>query len=161
MPVTVEEYKERLSARLVQEAPTLERFRSIWIDPPERSKLLAGLPDGERSALLVRSLENMNAYDLYDVLAELGYGQAPRTRLERAAAFTYKHAAWLGKMPLPSAETLRALALQFGRGGTEALENQLVFETPEVVHSGGLEALRGLGKPAEVLRLAKVRIFAA
>jgi len=161
MPVTVEEYKERLSARLVQEAPTLERFRSIWIDPPERSKLLAGLPDGERSALLVRSLENMGAYDLYDVLAEMGYGLAPRTRMDRAAAFTYKHAGWLGGMPLQSAETLRALAMQFGRGGTDALENQLVFETPEVMLSGGLDALRGLGKPAEVLRQAKVRIFAA
>jgi len=161
MPVTVEEYKERLSTRLVQEAPTLERFRKLWIDPPERRKLLAALPDGERSALLVRSLENMGAYDLYDVLAEMGYGLSPRTRMDRAAAFTYKHAAWLGKMPLPSAETLRALAMQFGRGGTEALENQLVFETPEVVHSGGLEALRGLGKPAEVLHQAKVRIFAA
>jgi type I restriction enzyme R subunit len=161
MPVTVEEYKERLSTRLVKEAPTLEQFRTIWIDPPERRKLLAALPDGERSALLVRSLENMDAYDLYDVLAEMGYGLAPRTRMDRAAAFTYKHTAWLGGMPLPSAETLRALALQFGRAGTDGLENPHIFETPDVVHSGGLDALRGLGRPAEVLRQAKVRIFAA
>ncbi len=161
MPVTVEEYKERLASRLVQEAPTLEQFRTIWIDPPKRHKLLDGLPDGERSALLVRSLDDMNAYDLYDVLAELGYGLAPRTRLDRAAAFTYKHGDWLGGMPVRSAETLRALAMQFGRGGTEALENQHVFETPEVQHAGGLEALRGIGRPVEVLREAKARIFTA
>jgi type I restriction enzyme R subunit len=28
MPITIEEYKERLAARLVEEAPTLEEFRT-------------------------------------------------------------------------------------------------------------------------------------
>jgi type I restriction enzyme R subunit len=161
MPVTVEEYKERLAARLVKEAPSLESFRSIWINPPERRRLLDRLPDGARSALLVRSLEKRDAYDLYDVLADLGYGLRPLTRRQRADAFNYKHAAWLGGMPSRSADALRALAGQFARAGTEGLENQLVFETPEVKKSGGLEALRSLGRPADVLRETKARIFAA
>ena len=29
MPVTIEEYKEQLAARLVEEAPTLEKFRAL------------------------------------------------------------------------------------------------------------------------------------
>jgi type I restriction enzyme R subunit len=41
----------------------------------------------------------------------LGYGLAPRTRAERAEAFTYKHAAWLAGLPTKTAATLRALAL--------------------------------------------------
>jgi type I restriction enzyme R subunit len=44
MPVTVEEYKERLAAKLVEEAPTLEDFRSRWIVPPERKELLGVSP---------------------------------------------------------------------------------------------------------------------
>ncbi len=161
MPVTVEEYKENLSAQLVTQAPTLDVFRSLWIDPSARHDLLEKLPDGVRSALLVRSLENMNAFDLYDVLAELGYGLNPRTRLDRAAAFTYKHSAWLNGMPTQSAETLRALALQFGRAGTDGLESPHIFETPEVNKAGGLIALRAFGQPAEILRETKTRIFAA
>jgi type I restriction enzyme R subunit len=160
MPVTVEEYKERLAAKLVEEAPTLESFRNIWINPPERHKLLDKLPDGARSVLLVRSMENKDAYDLYDVLGDLGYGLRPLTRKERADAFGYKHAAWLGRMPARSADALRALAGQFARAGTEGLENQLVFETPEVKRCGGLAALRNLGRPADVLRETKVRLFA-
>jgi type I restriction enzyme R subunit len=160
MPVTVEEYKERLSARLVKEAPTLERFRSLWINPPERRHLLEQLPDGARSALLVRSMENKDAYDLYDILGDLGYGLRPLTRKERVEAFSYKHATWLSGMPTRSADALRALAGQFARAGTEGLENQLVFETPEVKKCGGLDALRNLGRPADVLRETKVRIFA-
>ncbi len=91
MPVTVEEYKERLAAKLVEEAPTLEKFRATWIEPPKRKEILGKLPDAGRSALLVQQLEDMTDYDLYDVLAELGYGLTPRTRVERADAFTYKH----------------------------------------------------------------------
>jgi type I restriction enzyme R subunit len=79
MPVTVEKYKERLGARLVGEAPTLETFRSRSIEPPRRREMLGRLPDAGRSAILLQRLEDMNDYDLYDVLAELGYGLAPRT----------------------------------------------------------------------------------
>jgi len=161
MPVTVEEYKERLAAKLVEEAPTLEAFRARWIVPGDRRRMLAGLPDGGRSANLVRSLEKMVDYDLYDVLADLGYGLAPRTRNERADAFTYKHAGWLGGLPPEASATLRALAAQFARAGTEGLENPQVFQTPEVVGAGGLAALKALGKPADVLHETKARMFAA
>jgi type I restriction enzyme R subunit len=144
----------------VQQAPNIDLFRQAWIDPAVGRGLLEALPDGVRSALLVRSLDDLEAYDLYDVLAHLGYGLAPRTRLERAAAFAFKHEAWLGNMPRRSAEALRALASQFGRAGTDGLENPHIFDTPDVLRTGGLAALRALGKPADVLRETKVRIFA-
>jgi len=161
MPVTVEEYKERLAAKLVEEAPSLEEFRTHWINPPERRELLGRLPDGGKSVLLVRDLEDMRDYDLYDVLAELGYGLAPRTRVERAEAFNYKHADWLASLPPVTTSTLKALAAQFSQAGTDSLETPYVFQTPEVVRAGGLAALRALGQPAEVLRETKERIFAA
>ena len=89
MPVTVDEYKQRVAERLVAEVPTLERFRACWIAPPERRDLLGRLPDAGRSALLVRALEDMTDYDLYDVLAELGYRRslpAPASTAPRRSA---------------------------------------------------------------------------
>ncbi|MEX0880822.1 MAG: DEAD/DEAH box helicase family protein [Thermoanaerobaculia bacterium] len=159
--VTVEEYKERLAAKLVESAPTLEAFRERWIAPPARRKLLNDLPDGGRAPALVRAIEEMAEYDLYDVLAELGYGLAPRTRGERANAFGYKNESWLRGLPAKAGSTLKALAGQFARGGTDELENPAVFQTPEVAKAGGLEALKTLGKPAEVLQETKGRLFAA
>jgi len=161
MPVTVEEYKARLAAGLVAETPNLEQFRARWISPMDRLELLSGLPDGARSALLVRTLEEMGDYDLYDVLAELGYGMAPRTRAERTQAFAYKHSGWLEAIPRRAAATIRALAAQFALGGTEALENLHVFDAPEVRRAGGFEALKGFGRPADALRETKARMFAA
>ena len=161
VPVTVEEYKERVAERLVAEAPTLEAFRAQWIAPAERRELLGRLPDAGRSAMLVQDLEEMKAYDLYDVLAELGYGLAPRTRVGRAEAFHYKHDGWLARLPPETRATLDALAGQFARAGTDGLESPEVFETPGVRKAGGLDALKQLGKPAEVLRETKERLFAA
>ena len=86
---------------------------------------------------------------------------APKTRVERAEAFSYKHSKWLEGLPQPAANTLRALTGQFERAGTDGLENVEVFGTPEVTQAGGLEALKALGKPAEVLRETKKRLFAA
>ena len=160
LPVTVEEYKQRLAQKLTEEAPTLETFRARWVVPQQRHELLNQLPDGGRSARVLRELEDMDDYDLYDVLGELGYGLAPKRRAERSYAFTYKHEQWLSSLPAPASATLKALASQFSRTGTDGLENPQVFQTPEVVRAGGLSALRALGKPAEVLFQTKERIFA-
>ena len=104
--VTVEEYRARLAPRLVEEVPSIEQFRARWIVPPERREMLGRLPDAGRSALLVRVLAEMAEFDLYDVLAELGYGLAPRTRPDRAEAFGYKHKGWLAGLPSKAAATL-------------------------------------------------------
>ncbi len=161
VPVTVEEYRERLAVKLVEEAPTLDKFRTAWINPTARKELLGKLPDAGRSPLLVRALAEMEDFDLYDVLADLGYGMLPRTRSDRADAFTYKNNAWLSTIPANAAATVKAIASQFTRGGTDGLENPKVFEVPEVVKVGGLEALKAAGKPADVLRETKARMFAA
>ncbi|CAG1007644.1 Putative DNA repair helicase RadD [Anaerolineales bacterium] len=159
--ITIEEYRERLAARLVQEAPTLDAFRSRWVDLEQRRILLGQFTAANLSPIVVREMDEMSDYDLYDVLGELGYGLAPRTRFERAEAFKYKHADWLATLPPNTARTIKALAAQFARAGTDGLENPQVFQTPDVLRAGGLVALRALGQPADVLRDTKQRIFAA
>jgi type I restriction enzyme R subunit len=103
----------------------------------------------------------MDAYDLYDVLADIGYGMSPLTRERRAEAFAYKHSGWLAGLPPATAATLRALAAQFTTAGTEGLESREVFEMPDVGRAGGLKALKVIGQPDEILRQTKARLFAA
>jgi len=110
---------------------------------------------------VVRMVDEMEDYDLYDVLAELGWGMNPRTRHDRTLAFTYKHEDWINGLPGQAPETIKAIASQFERGGTEGLENPHIFQTPEVKRAGGLGALKAAGRPAELLRETKVRMFTA
>jgi type I restriction enzyme R subunit len=163
--ISVEEYKERLARRLIEEATHIASFRDLWIVRNKRLELFDRLPDAGRSPMLVRALEQMDDYDLYDVLADLGYGLEPKTRIDRADAFFYKHAQWLSGLPTLAAHTLEAIVSQFGRAGTDGLENPDIFNTPEVRRAGGrdgpIKALRELGKPAEVLLETKAKLFAA
>ena len=85
----------------------------------------------------------------------------PKTRTARADAFDYKAAVWLSGLPAPTAATLRAVAQQFARGGTDELEQQGILQTPAVAAAGGLKALGLLGSAADILRATKERLFAA
>lgn len=161
IPIPLDEYKSRLASRLVAEAHTLDDFRNLWINPPNRQELLNTLVTAGYSPNVVRMVEDMQEYDLYDVLAELGWGMNPRTRNDRTLAFTYKHEDWLNAFPEKTAHTIRAIAKQFNRGGTEGLESPQIFRTPEVLRAGGLAALQLAGNPKELLKETKVRMFAA
>ncbi|MEX2236057.1 MAG: DEAD/DEAH box helicase family protein [Dehalococcoidia bacterium] len=160
-PVTVEEYKGMVAESLTKEAATLDGFRDIWVLPDHRRELLNALPDGGRSASVIRELENMKEYDLYDVLGEIGYGLNPLTRKHRTDAFDYKHSRWLDGMPDQAAAAIKAIAQQFARAGTEGIENPEIFSVPAVDRAGGVKALRLAGKPVEVLAETKSRMFSA
>jgi type I restriction enzyme R subunit len=109
----------------------------------------------------VRAVERLEECDLYDVLAELAYQVPHQTRTERVGGFEREQKVWMASLPPTTAATIRAIARQFLKAGTEGLENTQLFQTPEVVQAGGLVALKQAGTPAAVLREMKVRMFAA
>lgn len=157
--ISADEYKERIATKLVKSVSSLDAFRTSWIHPTTRNKLLGELVSVGVSVREFYLVEELGEYDLYDVLADIGYGVAPRTKKDRAMAFSYKQADWLSRMSESTAKTVEALLQQFVNGGTEALENQRIFEL--VGERTALEALKVLGKPFEVLTEIKKRIFAA
>ncbi|MFZ4779678.1 MAG: type I restriction-modification enzyme R subunit C-terminal domain-containing protein, partial [Terrimicrobiaceae bacterium] len=159
--ITVEEYRERVAERLVASASTLDQFRIVWVQPPERRSLINEIVGAGFPPRALQVAEEAEDCDLYDVLGEVGYGLNRMTKANRAFAFTYKHRPWLEAMPTDTAATVRAIASQFSRGGTESLETPHIFQTPEVRKAGGLEALAVLGEPSGVLMETKERLFAA
>lgn len=159
--VPVEEYKQRLAEKLVDEAPSIDELRDTWVTPEERLNLLENLPGGEGAVRLIRELEDEQECDLYDVLAELGYGLVPKSRSERAAAFSYKNKRWLRELPERTCKVLVSIAKQFEKGGIEELETTTIFDEADVVANGGFEALMGFNKPPqELIQETKVRLLA-
>lgn len=159
--VPVDEYIGLLTDKLIAEASDLEQFRQRWIDPSQRRNLLSQLPAGLSSALLVRDLEDMEAFDLFDVLGRFAYQIHPLTRVERTGRFLWSERDWLTSFPDGASSVIKALANQFALAGTEGLESREVFQTPQVIKAGGLDALRSAGQPADVLKQTKERLFAA
>jgi type I restriction enzyme R subunit len=109
----------------------------------------------------LRALRDQDACDLYDVLAELAYGAAARSRAERAAAFAYKQRQWLKGLPGKAEPVLIAMARQFERGGIEELETPSIFDAQQVKDAGGFAALTALTiQPADVIIETKTRLLA-
>jgi len=159
MPIEYAEYKQQLAARLRAEAANLAEFRERWIMPPERLALMDALVTGHSSPKVIQMVDALQDYDLYDVLASLGYKAKPRTRLDRSLAFRYKSEPWLESLPSPARGVILGIAGQFEKNGTEALENREIWRIPSIQRAGGLDALRAIGKPLDALRDAKSRLF--
>jgi type I restriction enzyme R subunit len=160
--IPLEEYKEQLASSLEEHAHSLDDLRMTWVAPRERRKLLDELPGGEGAVRLIRRLDDQDECDLYDILAELGYGVAARSRAERVAGFSYKNKQWLHSLPDATGSVLQAIAGQFERGGIEDLETESVFDEQSVVDAGGFPALlQAKVDPQHLIEETKVRILAA
>lgn len=159
--VPVEEYKQRLAEKLVEEATSVDALRGKWVVKEKRIKLLTVLPGGEGAVRLIRELEDEQECDLFDVLAELGFGLVPKSRSERAAAFSYKNKQWLRQLPERAGRVLTSVARQFEKGGIEELETTNLFDESEIIESGGFDALLGLStQPEDLIQETKLRLLA-
>jgi type I restriction enzyme, R subunit len=158
--VPYEIYKERLAGKIADSVGSTDQLRKIWVAPWERRELLTALPGGEGAVRLVRELEAEQECDLFDVIAELGFGLFPKTRGERVAAFGFKNKAWLNSYPEKTRKVVVAIASQFEKGGIEELETPHLFDAPEVRKGGGFEALTSLSqKPEYFIEETKVRLL--
>lgn len=161
--VTPFEYRERLAEELLATVPTLAGFRERWLDPEQRHELLEQLAAQNLFPENLRPVAMMDGFDLFDVIAAVVYGVKPLTRAERAARMGEESHGpeWLIRLPPPSVKVIRAIARQFEKAGTDALETDQLWSAGEVKAVNGLRALKQGGDPAKLLRKTKETLFAA
>ncbi len=158
-PIPVDEYRREVIQRVVSEAHNLDDFRALWIAAQKRRQLIDHLLGDNFSPEVIREIDQMNDFDLYDFFGKYGYHARALKRPERGEAFISHNAGWFSGMDEKAAIVLKGLGHQFAQGGTDALESQNLWEVPEIKLAGGLNALRGLGAPAQVMHEAKARLF--
>ena len=145
--------------RVLSEAHNLDDFRALWIEAKKRRQLIDHLLGDHYVPDLVRNAEQMDDFDLFDVFGKYGYHARALKRPQRGAEYVSGNAAWFAGMDAKSAIVLKGFGAQFAQGGTEALETPTLWAVPEIAQAGGLDALRVLGKPAQVMQDAKMRLF--
>jgi type I restriction enzyme R subunit len=159
--VTQAEYRQRLVEELLATVPTLAGFRARWLDPEQRHELLEQLRAQNLLPENLRTAGQMDDYDLFDVIAAVAYGVKPRTRVKRAGRLDTTGPDWFVSLPPPAAKVIRAIARQFERAGTDALDSDQFWSAGEVKAAKGLSALKLGGDPNALLRKTKETIFAA
>lgn len=158
-PIPVDEYRREVMARVLSEARNLDDFRALWVEAKKRRQLIDHLLGDHLSPEVIRDAEQMNDFDLYDFFGKHGYHARALTRPERGAAYLDANAAWFADMDAQSAIVLKSLGHQFALDGTEALESSALWEVPAIKLAGGINALRVLGAPTQVMQDAKMRLF--
>jgi type I restriction enzyme R subunit len=158
-PIPVDEYRREVMARVLAEAHTINEFRALWIEAAKRRDLIDHLLGDSFSPHVIRDIDKMSDFDLYDFFGHHGYHAKPFKREERGIRYIDANKGWFDKMDQKAAIVLKGLGPQFAQGGTEALETPALWQVPEIWAAGGLKALRALGDPADVVRDAKERLF--
>ena len=157
--VPLDEYRQEMIARVLREAATIHDFRGLWVETQKRRQLINHLLGEHYSPDTVRDLMGLAECDHFDLFAHFGYRERALKRPEREAAYLTVHQPWFASVDDKAAIVLKGIGHQFGLGGTDALESELLWEVPEIRRAGGVAALRPLGKPVDVLREAKTRLF--
>jgi type I restriction enzyme R subunit len=161
VPIPVDEYRREMIQRVLSEAHSLDEFRQVWIESQKRRKLIDHLLGDNFSPELIREIDKMTDYDIYDLFAHHGYHARALKRPERKIIYLANNEAWFESIDSKAAMVLKGLGHQFEVGGTEALETPALWDVPEIKDAGGLTALRKLGAPVAVMKDAKTRLFAA
>lgn len=161
IPIPVDEYRHEMVQRVLSEAHNLDEFRQVWIEPQKRRKLIDHLIGDHLSPDVIREIDQMTEYDVYDLFAHHGYRARALKRSSRRANYLSQNEPWFDQMAGAAATVLRGLGYQFEHGGTDALETPTLWEVPELKSAGGLDALKTLGQPIVVMRDAKQRLFSA
>lgn len=159
--IPVDEYRRDMIRRVLSEAHTLDQFRALWIATQKRKQLIDHLLGENYSPELIREIDDMADFDLFDFFGHHGYKARALKRPERGELFVLGNQEWFAGMERNAATVLKGFGNQFALGGTDALESSNLWNVPEIQKAGGLDALRTLGNPAQVLLDAKGRLFAA
>lgn len=158
-PIPVDEYRREVIQRVLSEAHNLDDFRELWIETQKRRQLIDHLLGDNFSPEVIREIDRMSDFDLYDFFGHHGYKARAFKRPERGAHYITGNQHWFDGMDDKAAIVLKGLGHQFALGGTEALETPALWDVPEISNAGGLNALRVLGRPVEVMLEAKGRLF--
>ena len=158
-PIPVDEYRREIVRRVISEAHNLNDFRALWIETQKRRRFIDHLLSDSFSPEVIREIDQMNDFDLYDFFGHHSYHARALKRAERGELYLSQHQEWFNSAGIKAAIVLKGFGQQFVQGGTDALETSTLWEVPEIRSAGGLDALRVLGVPAQVMYEAKGRLF--
>jgi type I restriction enzyme R subunit len=159
--IPIDEYRKEIIQRVISEAHNLDDFRNLWIETQKRKSLINHILEANFSPKVIKEIDKMNDYDMFDFFGHLGYKAKALKRTERGSHYIAENQTWFDGIDKNAATVLRAFGYQFSLDGTDALETPALWQVPEIKAAGGIKALKILGTPNDVIINAKERLFRA
>ncbi|MCC5931054.1 MAG: DEAD/DEAH box helicase family protein [Cyclobacteriaceae bacterium] len=159
--IPIDEYRKEIIQRVIREAHNLDEFRQLWIETQKRKALINHILEANFSPEVIKEIDKMNDYDMFDFFGHLGYKAKALKRTERGSHYIAENKTWFDGIDKNAATVLKAFGYQFSLDGTDALETPALWQVPEIKAAGGINALKILGTPNNVILDAKGRLFSA
>jgi type I restriction enzyme R subunit len=159
--VKIEEFKKGIAEKLLANADSFDEFKQKWINQSERKEILNELLQSGYSGEIIRKVNGLDEYDLFDVLIEIAYDKKPVKKTQRVLDFLTRERTWLASLSQEVKDVIIAIIQQFAYYGTESIESSELFNTYDVKQAGGLKALNKDGNAKELIIETKLRLFAA
>lgn len=159
--IPVDQYRKEIIQRVISEAHNLDDFRNLWIETQKRQSLINHILEANFSPEVIKEIDKMNDYDMFDFFGHLGYKAKALKRTERGSHYIAENQTWFDCIDKNAATVLKAFGYQFSLDGTDALETPALWQVPEIKAAGGINALKILGAPNDVIMNAKCRLFRA
>lgn len=157
--IPVDEYRNEIIQRVLSEAHNLADFKKLWIETQKRKSLINHILEANFSPDVIVEIDKMSEYDLFDFFGHVGYKAKALKRTERGSLYVDENKTWFDGIDKKAATVLKAFGYQFTLDGTEALEIPALWQVPEIKTAGGIDALKTLGAPNDVIKEAKERLF--
>ena len=125
------EYRKYSKDKIEKSIHSSDELRVIWINPDKREQFISDLEAKRVNISLIRSIENLEDIDTFDIIAHIAFNVPLLTREDRVKHFMRQNAQSIDQYGEIIGEAIREIMEKYKYGGEENLSAQ-VFTLPNM-----------------------------
>jgi|CXWL01.1.fsa_nt_gi type I restriction enzyme R subunit len=118
------EYRKYSKDKIGQTIHSSDELRTIWLDPEKREKFIADLEAMRVNVSLIKSIENLEDVDAFDIIAHIAFDAPLLTREDRVKHFMRQNAKNIDQYGKEIGEAIREIMEKYKNSGEENLSAQ-------------------------------------
>lgn len=118
------EYRKYSKDKIAQTIHSSDELRIIWLDPEKREKFIIDLEAMKVNISLIKSIENLEDVDTFDIVAHIAFDAPLLTREDRVKHFMRQNARNIDQYGKEIGEAIREIMEKYKNSGEENLSAQ-------------------------------------
>lgn len=118
------EYRKYSKDKIAQAVHSSDELREVWLDPDKREQFISDLEQKKVNIALIKSIENLEDIDAFDVVAHIAFDAPLLTREDRVKHFMRQNAREIDQYGKEIGEAIREIMEKYKNSGEENLSAQ-------------------------------------
>jgi type I restriction enzyme R subunit len=119
------EYRKYSGKKIAEIVHTSDELRTIWLDPDKRERLIIDLENKKVNVSIIKSIENLEDVDSFDVLAHIAFDAPLMTREDRVKQFMRQNNQSIDQYGKEIGEAIREIMEKYKNSGEENLSSEM------------------------------------